>query len=207
MSRLWEKNNTKQKANTGKCFRDYDIIYLILFYPFNAMFNFYKASCWLQFTAYSWNNRCVRMSGSKVTSGAPNGKFWGKRPQNNNKVWIKLSEVIFSILGDCWKKCICSSLPRAQQDWRKSSKPTRCTYNLQPDLLEGGGGRKLGGRREGFWQIKHISYSKPWIAFFPATLSFQGHIISFTSPSQQTFSWRTDIWRKGSVGCPCDMIF
>ena len=115
------KNNTKQKANTGKCFRDYDIIYLILFYPFNATFNFYKASCCLQFTAYSWNNRCVRMSGSKVTSGAPNGKFWGKRPQNNNKVWIKLSEVIFSILGDCWKKCICSSLPPAQQDWRKSS--------------------------------------------------------------------------------------
>ena len=132
------KNKTKQKANTGKCFRDYDIIYLILFYPFNAMFNFYKASCWLQFTAYSWNNHCVRMSGSKVTSGAPNGKFWGKRPQNNNKVWIKLSEVIFSILGDCWKKCICSSLPPAQKDWRKSSQPTRCTYNLQPDLLGGG---------------------------------------------------------------------
>ena len=30
----------KQKANTGKCFRDYYIIYLILFYPFNAMLIF-----------------------------------------------------------------------------------------------------------------------------------------------------------------------
>ena len=30
----------KQKANTGKCFRDYYFIYLILFYSFNAMLNF-----------------------------------------------------------------------------------------------------------------------------------------------------------------------
>ena len=36
------KQNKKQKrsANTGKCFRDYYIIYLILFYPFNAMLKF-----------------------------------------------------------------------------------------------------------------------------------------------------------------------
>ena len=34
-----------------------------------------------------------------------------KRPENNNKAWIKLSEAILSILGDCWEKIICSSLP------------------------------------------------------------------------------------------------
>ena len=34
-----------------------------------------------------------------------------KRPKNNNKAWIKLSEAILSILGDCWEKFICSSLP------------------------------------------------------------------------------------------------
>ena len=37
---LWEKKKKKQKANTGKCFRDYYFIYLILFYSFNAMLNF-----------------------------------------------------------------------------------------------------------------------------------------------------------------------
>ena len=34
-TRLWKK-----KANTGKYFQDYYIIYLILFYSFNAMLNF-----------------------------------------------------------------------------------------------------------------------------------------------------------------------
>ena len=34
-----------------------------------------------------------------------------KRPKNNNKAQIKLSEAILSILGDCWEKCICSSFP------------------------------------------------------------------------------------------------
>ena len=34
-----------------------------------------------------------------------------KTPKNNNKAWIKFSETILSILGDCWKKIICSSLP------------------------------------------------------------------------------------------------
>ena len=33
-----------------------------------------------------------------------------KRPKNNSKAWIKLCESILSILGDCWEKCICSSL-------------------------------------------------------------------------------------------------
>ena len=27
-----------------------------------------------------------------------------KRPKNSNKAWIKLSEAILSILGDCWEK-------------------------------------------------------------------------------------------------------
>ena len=44
-----------------------------------------------------------------------------KKTSKQQQSVIKLSEAIFSILGDCWKKCICSSLPPAQQDWRKSS--------------------------------------------------------------------------------------
>ena len=34
-----------------------------------------------------------------------------KRPKNNNKAWIKLSEAILSILGDCWEKFFCSTPP------------------------------------------------------------------------------------------------
>ena len=34
-----------------------------------------------------------------------------KTPENNDKTWIKLSEAILGILGDCWEKFICSSLP------------------------------------------------------------------------------------------------
>ena len=52
-----------------------------------------------------------------------------KRPKNNYKAWIKLSEVIFtSILGDYWEKFICSSLP-ARTDGRVLSQqgaPTTC---------------------------------------------------------------------------------
>ena len=40
-----------------------------------------------------------------ICTGVPNGKFW------DNKAWIKFSEAILSILGNCWEKCICSSLP------------------------------------------------------------------------------------------------
>ena len=72
-------------------------------------------------------------------------KFWrsfigtqpeilGKRPENNNKAWIKLSEAILSILGNCWEKFICSSLlARLREEFPASN--ARCTYNLQPDLL------------------------------------------------------------------------
>ena len=44
-----------------------------------------------------------------------------KRPNNNNKAWIKVSEAILSILGDCWEKFICSSLPaRLMEEFRPS---------------------------------------------------------------------------------------
>ena len=38
-------------------------------------------------------------------------KILRKRLKNNKKARIKISEAILSILGDCWEKCICSSLP------------------------------------------------------------------------------------------------
>ena len=38
-------------------------------------------------------------------------KILRKRLKNNKKARIKISEAILSILGDCWEKFICSSLP------------------------------------------------------------------------------------------------
>ena len=90
-----------------------------------------------------------------------------KRHKNNNKAWTQLSEAILSILGDCWEKFICSSLPaRLMEEFPAS------TVHLQPatSLLaswgvvigqnsfsgRGGGGR--GGGQRGFWQTAHSSY-------------------------------------------------
>ena len=39
-----------------------------------------------------------------------------KRPKNNNTAWIKLSEDVLSILGDCWDEFFCSSLPARQME-------------------------------------------------------------------------------------------
>ena len=48
-----------------------------------------------------------------------------KRPKNNNKAWIKLSEAILSILGDCWETFICSPLPaRLMEEIAPTSFPT-----------------------------------------------------------------------------------
>ena len=48
-----------------------------------------------------------------------------KRPKHNNKAWTKLSEIIISILGDCW--FICSSLPARLMEEFPASK-----VRLQP---------------------------------------------------------------------------
>ena len=49
-----------------------------------------------------------------------------KTPKNNNKAWIKFSETILSILGDCWKKIICSSLPARLMEEFPASNLTTC---------------------------------------------------------------------------------
>ena len=49
-----------------------------------------------------------------------------KRPKNNNKAWIKFSETMLSILGDCWKKIICSSLPARLMEEFPASNLTTC---------------------------------------------------------------------------------
>ena len=54
-----------------------------------------------------------------------------KRAKNNNKAWIKFSETILSILGDCWKKNYLFLTP-SKTDGRV---PSQQPYNLQPDLL------------------------------------------------------------------------
>ena len=63
-----------------------------------------------------------------------------ERPKNIDKVWIKLSEAIFSILGDCWEKCICSSLPAA----RLTEGFPASKVHLQPATWLTGGGEGVG---------------------------------------------------------------
>ena len=86
-----------------------------------------------------------------------------KRPKNNNRAQIKLSEAIFSIFGDCWEQFICSSLPARLVEEFPASK-----VHLQT----------------GFWQIAYSSYSRqqilsdtlhclfPRITFLPRTYYF-----------------------------------
>ena len=62
-----------------------------------------------------------------------------------------------------------------------------------------------GGRGEGFWQIAPTTFKSPQtplIVYFPATISFQGHINFPISPGQQKFAWGTDILSSRSIGYP-----
>ena len=67
---------------------------------------------------------------------------------------------------------------------------------IHPFSGEGGlgGGEKVSSIAAGAYH-PDSSYSRHqtlWFVFFPATLSFQGHIISSTSPSQQKFAEQID---------------
>ena len=98
--------------------------------------------------------------------------------------------------------------------------------NSAPQWGWGGGGLRakftptVGGGERGYWkyQIAAILDTKsrisrhhhqvelaqtPWMVCFPATLSFQGHIIFPDLPASKKFVWRKDILRNRSIGCPC----
>ena len=128
-----------------------------------------------------------------------------KRPKNNNKAWIKFSETILSILGDCWKKIICSSLPARLMEEFPASKLTTC--NLTYWEVSKGTIQILSGKYP--IQVTRRSYSRLQIPsdtlnyLFPSNTFLPRTIISSTSPSQQKCAWRTDILRNRSIGCPC----
>ena len=63
---------------------------------------------------------------SKMKGRGTQREILRKRPKNNNKARIKFSETILSILGDCWKKSICSSLPARLMEEFPASKLTTC---------------------------------------------------------------------------------
>ena len=77
---------------------------------------------------------------------------------------------------------------------------------------EGGGGDSKSnwcGQRAKFnplswgWRVSDTkSPQTPWNVYFPPTLSIQGHINFPKSPSKQNITWRTDILRNRSIGCP-----
>ena len=53
----------------------------------------------------------TNLEGLRQISRGTQQKILRKRLKNNKKARIKTSEAILSILGDCWEKFICSSLP------------------------------------------------------------------------------------------------
>ena len=79
--------------------------------------------------AYNWDsNISVTLTFSSVGAKlrGTQREILRKRPKNNNKAWIKFSETISSILGDCWKKSICSSLPARMMEEFPASNLTTC---------------------------------------------------------------------------------
>ena len=64
-------------------------------------------------------------------------KMLRKRPKNNNKAWIKFSEAMSSILGDCWEKVICSSLPARLTDEFPASNLTYWDVSGQLGVVRG----------------------------------------------------------------------
>ena len=103
-----------------------------------------------------------------------------KRPKNNNKAWIKLSEANLSILGDCWEKFVSSSLPASltkefpasmvllhlhPETWLTGKFPRRRMSRrywpvwvwghkekFRPSVCLGGGGGRGGWVRQWVWQ-------------------------------------------------------
>ena len=127
-----------------------------------------------------------------------------KRPENNNKVCLMLSEAILSILGDCWENLICSTLPARLMGEFPASKvhlhlATWLTGKLPSWSLsshywpvwvwaeggtfqwgEGGEGREGGLLTNNTFQLFYNSTH-----FSPATLSFQGHyFVQISQPAK-----------------------
>ena len=104
---------------------------------------------WCTFFGYKFIS--VACEHRRISKGTQ-GEILRKRPKNNNKAWIRLSEAILSILGDCWEKFICSSYSRSKTDGRVLNQkvaPTTCNLTnvrrcrrakLRPSVEGGGGG-------------------------------------------------------------------
>ena len=103
---------------------------------------------WCTFFGYKFIS--VACEHRRISRGTQ-GEILRKRPKNNNKAWIRLSEAILSILGDCWEKFICSSYSRSKTDGRVPNQkvaPTTCNLTnvrrgrrakLRPSVEEGRG--------------------------------------------------------------------
>ena len=111
-----------------------------------------------------------------------------KRPKNN-KAWINLSEKILSILGDCWEKFICSSLPARLMEKFPASK-----VHLQPATWLT---RKFPSRR----MSTHYTLNCPRDTFLPRTYYF----FQISQPAKMCLKNRyfeEEFWGRGPLGAP-----
>ena len=137
--------------------------------------------------------------------GYPMRRF-SKRPKNNNKAWIKLSETILRILGDCWKKVIRTTLPASLMEEFPASK-----VHLQPATwLTGKFPRRRMSRHRrpvGSGHRAKLSTSveggREGGGSFQ-TNSFKGHIIFSKSSSQnwKKFPEEQILWGTDPLGAP-----
>ena len=141
-----------------------------------------------------------------------------KIPKNSKKAGIKLSEAILRILGDCWEKCICSSLPARLMEefpaskvhlqpstWLTGKFPSRrmsryyCLVwvwgrrvKFSPSLRGRWGGGGVGGAFADKYHIPATLDNKspqtPWIGHLPAIMFLPRHYNFIKSPSQQKFA-------------------
>ena len=124
--------------------------------------------------------------------------------------WIKLSEAILSILGGCWKKVICTTLPASLMEefpagkvhlqpatWLTGKFPRRLMSRHHRPVGSGHRAKlspSVGRGGEGFRQTAHSSY-------LSAILQRAYYFFQIFQPKKK-IAWRTDILRNRSIECP-----
>ena len=114
-------------------------------------------------------------------------------PTTCNQTSWEVSQQTFveTLLDILWPVWVWSQKIQLFSEGRWDSKSNWCGQRAKFNPLSWG------------WRVSDTkSRQTPWNVYFPPTLSIQGHINFPKSPSKQNITWRTDILRNRSIGCP-----